>query len=104
MKSLVLAVCVILVSACDSSSGPNGSWKVGKDNSAVYVFIEENDSTDDRIYKGRVYSVVDESVIFEGNFDYSRHTPIDYSNSEIYMNWDGERLYLNDNSFLKAVR
>ena len=104
MKLFILATLIVLVSACDSTSGPDGSWAVGKGEGMVYVFVEDNGNSEDRIYKGVIYSSVDESVIFEGKFDYSRHLQIDYSNPEIYMNWDGERLYLNDNSFLKAIR
>lgn len=104
MKSLILAALLVLISACDSTSGPDGSWLVGDEHSGVYVFIQDNDDSEDRTYKGTIYSVNDESIVFQGEFDYSRHVSFDYSNPEIYTNWDGERLYLIDNSFLKAMR
>jgi len=100
---LVLSLAATLI-ACDSSSGPKGSWLVGNAEKGVYVFIEDNGNTTDRTYKGVIYSTSDENVLFDGAFDYSKHTPIDINNKNIYSHWDGERLYLKDNSFLKAVK
>ena len=104
MKLILALSLVLILMACDSSSGPKGSWLVGEAEKGVYVFIEENGNTTDRIYKGVIYSTSDESVLFDGEFDYSKHTPIDITNKNIYSNWDGERLYLKDNSFLKAIK
>jgi len=104
MKLFILFFSIALVSGCDSTSGPNGSWLVGDPDKGVYVLIEDNNNSSDRVYKGVIYSVSDESVIFKGEFDYSKHTQINYQNSSIYLNWDGERLYLKDNSFLKAIK
>lgn len=89
--------------ACDFSAGPNGSWWVGTEEKGVYAFIEDNGNAQDRIYKGVIYSGSDETVLYEGEFDYSKHTPIDIENRSIYSRWDGQRLYLKDNSFLKPL-
>jgi len=104
MKRLILFLFISLISACDFSAGPNGSWLVGDPEKGVFVLIDDNNNTKDRIYKGVIYSASDESVIFDGEFDYSKHTQIDYKNSNIYLKWDGDRLYLKDNSFLKAIK
>lgn len=104
MKQLNTVVFLILLVACDSGAGPDGSWLVGTADKGVYVYIEDDEIKTDRIYKGVIYSVTDESIIFEGKFDYSKHTPVDYQNSHIYSRWDGSRLYLKDNSFLKAMK
>ncbi len=104
MKYYSLIIFSLMLVACDSSSGPDGSWRVGEPGKAVYVFIEDNGNDKDRVYQGSIYSEKDESVIYKGTFDYSRHTPIDYQNPDIYASWDGERLYLLDNSFLKKTR
>lgn len=104
MKPLIPIILFTFLTGCDFSGGPNGSWWVGKPDKGVYVYMEDNDDPTDRIYKGIIYSGTDESIIFEGEFDYSLHTIIDYQNSELYYRWDGERLYLRDNSFLKAIK
>ena len=104
MKVLIPFALIVLVMGCDSSSGPDGSWLVGDEENGVYVYIEDNDNTKDRVYKGVIYSGSDQSVIFEGEFDYSKHTPVDFQNSNIYSKWDGDRLYLKDNSFLRAIK
>ena len=104
MRLLIPSILFASLTACDFSGGPNGSWWVGTPEKGVYVYMEDNDNTEDRIYKGVIYSGEDESVIFEGNFEYSRHTIVDFENTELYTKWDGKRLYLIDNSFLKPKK
>ena len=103
MKLFIPFSFLVLLFACDFSGGPDGSWWLGKEDKGVYIYIEDNGNAQDRLYKGVIYSGSDETVLYEGEFDYSKHTPLDFENRSIYSRWDGKRLYLKDNSFLKPL-
>lgn len=98
----------ILLSACESyqppdPNGPGGSWWVGGVDGGVYVYIEDDDKLGDNIYQGTIYFDSDKSIWYKGKFQYNKNTTIDYKNRDIYSGWDGEKLYLKDNSYLKAI-
>ena len=104
MKQLITLFIFLLVAGCEINDGPDmdgpdGSWWVG----GAYVYIEDDENTKDRIYQGVIYHVADETIWYKGKFDYSKLSLSDYSNSDNYDRWDGKRLYLKDNSFLKAI-
>ena len=106
-KILTLALCSIL-SACEQyqppdPNGPKGSWWVGGLDGGAYIYIEDDANTNDNIYQGSIYFDADKTLWYRGKFQYSKNSPLDYKNKQLYAGWDGERLHLKDNSFLKAL-
>lgn len=84
-------------------NGPAGSWWVGGLDGGVYVFIEDDKNISDNIYQGVIYYEHDKSVWYQGKFKYNKTGALDYRNKDIYSGWDGERLFLKDNTYLEAT-
>jgi len=109
MKYLLLFfLTAILISACNTefsnpAIGPNGSWWTGGADGGVFVLIEDDENKTDNIYQGTIYYEHDKSIWFQGKFKYNKKSTFDFKNKELYDGWDGEKLFLTDNSFLSAV-
>ncbi len=109
MKILSLFFCIVLfATGCNSKPsspaiGPNGSWWVGGADGGVFVYIEDDENKNDNIYQGTIYYEHDKSIWYQGKFKYSKNTGFDFENKSLYDGWDGEKLFLTDDSFLSAV-
>jgi hypothetical protein len=106
-KFILLIFCFTLI-ACEQyqapdSIGPNGSWWVGGVDGGVYVFIEDDKNISDNIYQGAIYYENDKTVWYKGKFKYNKNASLNYKNKKLYSGWDGERLFLKDNTYLKAM-
>ena len=105
-------ICLLITSAfliaCEQykapdPDGPNGSWWVGGVDGGVYIYIEDDKNTKDNIYLGTIYYDSDKSIWYRGKLKYSKNSTFDYKNKNLYSGWDGERLFLKDNSYLTAI-
>ncbi len=108
MDKFILLIFSFTLISCEQyqapdSNGPNGSWWVGGVDGGVYVFIEDDKNTSDNIYLGTIYYENDKTVWYKGKFKYNIKMPLDYNNKKLYSGWDGERLFLKDNTYLKAI-
>ena len=98
-----------LIVACSNNTytppmdDPNGSWWVGGEHGGVYVFIEDDKNTQDKIYQGTIYYEFDQSVWYKGKFEFNGTGSLDYKNKSLYNGWDGEKLFLKDNTYLQAL-
>lgn len=108
MKLLILLAFFAGLLSCEpyqatNPNGPNGSWWVGGSDGGVYVFIEDDTNSTDDIYQGVIYYEHDHSIWYKGKFKYNLKSPLDFKNKQIYSGWDGEKLFLKDNSYLQAT-
>jgi len=106
MKYFLLILSFLLFACGNQSSntkGPDGTWWVGGADGGVYVFIEDDENKSDQLYQGTIFYEHDQSIWYSGKFEYNRKTPLDYNNKSIFDGWDGEKLFLKDNSYLAAI-
>jgi len=108
MKSILKVIICCSMFGCQPYEepelyGPSGSRWVGGVDGGVYVYIEDDLNSNDRIYQGVIYFDYDKTLWYEGRFEYSKDKVLDFDNYQLYSGWDGERLYLKDNSYLKVI-
>ena len=108
MRNFTIYLLVYLLGACTIDSGPpkqgpEGSWWLGGADGGAFVNIKEDANPDDRIYAGTIYFDSDMTVWYSGPFRLVGDIEFLPDNHELYIYWDGERLHLENNSYLEAV-
>ena len=107
-RLISFALLSALLVACSSEppppkNGPNGSWWVGGSDGGAYVFVEEEGTTNDNLFRGAVYFDSDQSLWYQGRFAYDGPKGFDYRDRSRFLGWDGEGIILTENAYLKAI-
>ncbi len=108
MKVLFITLLVLTVSACTTESytapqGSEGSWWLGGADGGVFVDIKDDNNRNDTIYYGTIYFDSDKTIWYQGPFKLVGSINFQVDDHEQYSGWDGERLHLQDSSYLEPV-
>ena len=107
---LALTVFLILITtACsieqdEPKVGPESSWWLGGADGGAYIKIEEDNNRNDDLYQGVIFFDHDKSVWYHGPFKLIGDIEFSIENRDLYLFWDGERLHLQQSSYLQAVK
>ncbi len=69
----------------------------------VFVDIKDDNNRNDATYYGTIYFDSDKTIWYQGPFKLVGNINFQVDNHEQYSGWDGERLHLQDSSYLEAV-
>ncbi len=108
MRSSILILLIIMVTACTSEptpvpQGPDGSWWLGGDDGGVFIDIKDDDNPDDRIFVGTIYFDADKTIWYQGPLRLVGNIEFAVDDRDLYLGWDGERLHLKESSYLETV-
>ena len=108
MRNLLISIFIVIVSACTAEKysapqGPDGSWWLGGADGGVFVEIKDDNNVHDNIYTGIIYFDADQTIWYEGPFKLVGNLNFSVDNHDKYLAWDGERLYLEESSYLEAI-
>ena len=101
LSSLIATACSIEQDA--PKTGPEGSWWLGGADGGAYIKIEENKNKNDDLYQGIIFFDHDKTVWYRGPFKLIGDITFSVENHDLYLFWDGERLHLQESSYLQAV-
>jgi len=108
MKTLLASLLLLAIGACSTeqytaAQGLEGSWWLGGADGGVFVDIKDNNNRDDTIYYGTIYFDSDKTIWYQGPFKLVGDIKFQVDNHEQYSGWDGERLHLQNSSYLEPV-
>jgi hypothetical protein len=107
IKLAIVFLTAILLVGCsietEEKLGPDNSWWLGGDDGGVFVKIQDDEKPNDVIYTGKIYFEAGEKIWYQGRF--KLHGKLDFSpeNHQQYLFWDGEKLHLQESSFLEPL-
>lgn len=108
MRNLYIVLFLFSIGACSSElyippQGPTGSWWLGGADGGVFIDFKDDDNIHDKLYSGTIYYDADQTVWYRGPFKLIGDLAFNVENHEQYLAWDGERLYLQESSYLQPV-
>lgn len=108
VKTLLVALLLLAVGACSTeqntvAQGPEGSWWLGGADGGVFVDIKDDNNRNDTIYYGTIYFDSDKTIWYQGPFKLVGNIKFQVDNHEQYSGWDGERLHLQNSSYLDPL-
>ena len=108
MRISLIVILTFILSACTDETysppqGPEGSWWLGGDDGGVFVKITDDENTHDDIYSGTIYYDADQTIWYEGSFKLVGSLKFSVDDHNLFLAWDGERLYLKESSYLEAI-
>jgi len=84
-------------------NGPENSWWLGGADGGVYIKIEEGKNINDELYQGVIFFEHDKTVWYRGQFKLVGDIKFSIENHNSYLFWDGEKVHLQQNSYLEAL-
>ena len=108
IKLFFISIFIITLSACsiekdEAKIGPENSWWLGGADGGVFIKITDDNKLNDRIYEGVVFFDYDKSVWYRGPFKLVGNISFIATNHDQYLFWDGERIHLQETSYLEVV-
>ncbi len=108
MRHIYLLAGILFLVACTTEvhqvpEGPAGSWWLGGDDGGAFIDIKDDENTNDNLYSGTIYYDADNQIWYQGPFKLVGKLKFDINNHDQYLAWDGERLYLKEQSYLQAL-
>jgi hypothetical protein len=109
IKLLTVLFLYLITTACNTQQeaakkGPEGSWWLGGADGGAYIKIEEDNNTHDKLYQGVVFFEYDKTVWYRGPFKLVGDIKFTVDNHDLYLFWDGEKIHLQQGSYLEAVK
>ncbi|HWR32832.1 MAG TPA: hypothetical protein VN451_04880 [Chitinophagaceae bacterium] len=108
IKFLIVLLLYLITTACsveqeEAKKGPENSWWLGGADGGAYIKIEEDNNTHDNLYQGVVFFENDKTVWYRGPFKLVGDLKFSVENHDLYLFWDGEKIHLQQGSYLEAV-
>ncbi len=107
-KLVLILYLPLFIIACslepeEPKTGPEGSWWLGGADGGAYIKIEEDKNINNDLYQGVIFFDHDKTVWYRGPFKLIGDISFSIENHDSYLFWDGERIHLQDTSYLEAV-
>ena len=107
-KLIIILFLYLFTTACSvehdqAKKGPENSWWLGGADGGAYIKIEEDNNINDNLYQGVVFFEHDKTVWYRGPFKLIGDLEFTIDNHDLYLFWDGERIHLQQGSYLEAV-
>lgn len=107
MKIIFLVITVFILSACTiettEKTGPDGSWWLGGDDGGVFVKVTDDENKTDDLYHGTIYFDSNQQIWYQGPLRLVGKIKFSPENREQYLFWDGEKLHLQETSYLEPT-
>jgi hypothetical protein len=108
IKFLIVLFLYLITISCsveegEARKGPENSWWLGGADGGAYIKIEEDNNTHDNLYQGVVFFENDKTVWYRGPFKLVGDIKFTVDNHDLYLFWDGEKIHLQQGSYLEAV-
>jgi len=106
MKIILFLLFCLTVTACsvdEEKKGPEDSWWLGGADGGAFIKIEEDSNLNDKLYQGVVFFDHDNSIWYRGPFKLVGDIKFTINNHDLYLFWDGEKIHLQQDSYLEAV-
>lgn len=105
---IILAIIATLLFACAfekvEKSGPDGSWWLGGDDGGVFIKVIDDHNFHDKLYVGAIYFDSNHKIWYRGPMRLVGDIDFVPENREQYLFWDGEKLHLNESSYLEPMQ
>ena len=108
-KLIFASLLALAITSCsieyddEEKKGPENSWWLGGADGGVYIKITEDNNLNDNYYQGVIFFDHDKTVWYRGPFQLVGDLEFSIDNHDVYLFWDGERVHLQQDSYLEAT-